>query len=210
MAEDTESVSGEDQDRQGGISPPGSDPGRPRRRRSRVVLWTSVTVAVVLAAFIAVLASSKQASDTTAESPLIGKSAPAVSGSVINLSGNAQLSQYLGKWVLLNFSASWCAPCVSETPQLALFQQQHSAGATATILGIEYDPGDKSALTSFLKSKKATWPVVDDPQADVSYGVHQLPESFLVNPQGTVVALYLGEVSASGIDKVITEVSSET
>ena len=167
----------------------------------------SVATAVVLAALIAVLASSKPA-NTAAYSPLISKPAPPVSGPGINMPGTYQLSQYLGKWVLVNFSASWCNPCRLETPQLARFEQEHAATGNAVILAVEYDPGDRADLASFLEQSKATWPAVEDSQAEVSYGVGQIPESYLVDPQGTVVAKFFGEVTAAQLDKIIDEATT--
>jgi cytochrome c biogenesis protein CcmG/thiol:disulfide interchange protein DsbE len=180
-----------------------------RRRKSRVVLWSAVATAVVLAALIAVLASSKQASEGSASSPLIGKPAPPVSGSGINLAGSYSLSRFAGKWVLVNFSASWCIPCQQETPQLVAFEQEHAPAGEAVILGIEFDEGDTPALASFLKANKATWPAVDDSQAEVSYGVRGIPESFLVDPRGTVVANFFGGVKAAEIDKTLNQLRAK-
>lgn len=179
------------------------------RRKSRVVLWSAVATGVVIAALIAVLASSKQASTASASSPLIGNPAPPVSGRGINLAGSYSLSQFAGKWVLVNFSASWCIPCREETPQLMAFAQEHAAAGDSVILGVEFDEGDKAALASFLKASKATWPVVDDPGAEVAYGVKGIPESFLVDPQGTVVANFFGGVKSAELDKTLNQLKAK-
>jgi cytochrome c biogenesis protein CcmG/thiol:disulfide interchange protein DsbE len=181
----------------------------PARRRSRVVLWSAVGTAVVLAAFIAVLASSKQSNQGSSASPLIGKPAPPVSGGGINVPGVQSLAGFNGKWVLVNFSASWCIPCQQETPQLVAFQQEHASKGDSTILGVEFDEGDKGALASFLRSSKATWPVVDDPGAEVAYGVKGIPESFLVDPRGTVVANFFGGVTTARVDKSFNQLQSK-
>jgi cytochrome c biogenesis protein CcmG, thiol:disulfide interchange protein DsbE len=179
------------------------------RRKSRVVLWSAIGTAVVLAALIAVLASSKQAGQGSSSSPLIGRPAPPVSGGGINVTGSRSLSDFAGKWVVVNFAASWCIPCRQETPQLVSFEQQHAATGDAVILGIEFDEGDKAALASFLSGSKATWPAVDDPSAEVAYGVKGIPESFLIDPRGTVVANFFGGVTASELDNTINQLRAK-
>jgi len=183
--------------------PAGPGEGGPAKKRPRVVMWSSIAVAVVLAAFVAVLAQSKPSADTTALSPLVGRPAPPVSGPAIDMPGSFSLAGLRGRWVVVNFAASWCVPCREETPQLVAFSRQASR-YNAAVLGVQYDPADRSDLASFLKASGATWPVIDDPAADVSYGVHQIPESFLVDPQGRVVSLVLGEVNAAGLEKLIS------
>jgi cytochrome c biogenesis protein CcmG/thiol:disulfide interchange protein DsbE len=76
------------------------------------------------------------------------------------------------------------------------------------VLGVAYDDGDIPNLTSFLKSRKATWSVVDDGQAVVEYGVSAIPDSFLVDPHGTVVVEYLGGVTAKELDSFIAKATA--
>jgi cytochrome c biogenesis protein CcmG, thiol:disulfide interchange protein DsbE len=179
-----------------------------RRRRSRVVLWSAIGAALVFAVLIAVLASAKSAGQGTTQSPLIGKPAPPISGQVLGGTKEVSLSQFTGKWVLVNFSASWCIPCRQETPQLQTFSREHSQQGDAVVLGVAYDEGDISNLTSFLKSSQATWSVVDDGQAVVEYGVSGIPDSFLVDPSGTVVVEYLGGVTSKELDSFIAKATS--
>ncbi len=180
----------------------------PKRRRSRVVLYTSLTVGVMLAVLITLLASTKPSSNSATASPLIGKAAPAVLGRSITGTGSYALSGYLGKWVLLNFSASWCVPCRDETPQLLAFQKQHAAVGNATVFAVEFDPSDTANLAAFLASSHATWPAISDPSAEVAYGVTGIPESYLIDPAGTVVAKFFGGVTAAQVDSAITQASS--
>lgn len=174
-----------------------------RQPRSRVVLYTSVGVGLVLAVLIAVLAASKPASDSGAASPLVGKTAPEVSGPALSGPAHYSLSQFKGKWVLVNFSASWCPPCREETPQLLDFARQHQATGNAVVLAVAFDPTDISNLAAFLAKSHAPWPAVDDMSAEVAYGVKGIPESFLVDPHGKVVNAFLGGVTASEIDKAM-------
>jgi cytochrome c biogenesis protein CcmG, thiol:disulfide interchange protein DsbE len=179
----------------------------PRRRNGRLVLWISLSVAVVLAVLIAVLASSSSAGQGVS-SPLVGKPAPAISGTALGGSGQVSLAQFKGQWVLVNFAASWCIPCHEEMPQLKLFAQQHQSPPTAVIVTVADDESDVGSLRSYLRSAGATWPSVDDGQAVVDYGVGQIPESYLVDPSGRVVAKYFGGVVAATLDAFITQAAA--
>ena len=181
-------------------------PGQPGR--SRVVLYTTLAVAAVIAVLVAVLAASSPAGHGPGSSPLVGRAAPPVAGP--SLSGGAQysLAQFRGKWVLINFSASWCVPCRQETPQLVQFANEHAGPVDAVILAVSFDPTDKANLAAFLRSSHATWPAVDDPGAEVAYGIGGIPESYLVDPQGTVVAKFTGGVTAAELDGTIKKAAS--
>lgn len=168
-----------------------------------MVLYSALGIGLLVAALIGVLAASKPVAQGSGTSPLVGRTAPPISGPALNGTGRYSLSEYLGKWVLVNFSASWCVPCREETPQLQQFALQHQNAGNAVVLAVSYDPTDQSNLASFLRSSQATWPAVIDAAADVSYGVSGIPESYLVDPAGKVVGRFLGGVTASEVNAAI-------
>lgn len=176
------------------------------RPRGRLVLWISLSVGVVLAVLVAVLAMSGPASQQAAKSPLLGKAAPGVTGSGAG-GGPVSLAGSSGKWVIVNFAASWCVPCQQELPQLLLFSRQHAAAGDAAILTVEYDQPDLSSLRGLLRARGASWPAVSDPGAVADYGVTGIPESYLVDPQGTVVEKLTGGVQAAQVDRLISRLS---
>lgn len=167
------------------------------------MLYSAIGVALVIAVLIAVLAASQPVSHNADSSPLIGKPAPPVSGPALTGTAHYSLDQFRGKWVLVNFSASWCVPCRQETPQLVRFEHEHTASDDAVVLAVSFDPTDTAHLAAFLQSSQATWPAVTDPGAEVAYGIEGIPESYLVDPQGTVIAKFTGGVTAAQVDKVI-------
>ncbi len=185
-----------------------SQTGTPRRRRSRAVLYVSLVVAALLAVLITLLASSKPVADSVASSPLLGKPAPQVSGRALDGKGSFSLSSFRGRWVLLNFSASWCIPCRNETPQLLTFQSEHAVSGDATVFAVEFDPSDSANLAAFLASNHAPWPAINDPSAEVAYGVTGIPESYLIDPAGTVVAKFFGGVTSAQVDKSISQAAA--
>lgn len=185
-----------------------SSPGR--GRRPRLVLWIALATAATLAVLVSVLATSGSAGQVKADSPLIGKPAPAISGKSLLGGPEVRLSSLSGKWVLVNFAASWCVPCRYEMPELLTFEQDHSRPANAEILTVAYDEGDVSSLASYLRGNHVSWPAVDDGSAVVDYGVQGVPESYLVDPAGTVVAKYAGAVDAADLNAFIAKSSGGT
>jgi thiol-disulfide isomerase/thioredoxin len=172
------------------------------------VLWAALGAAVVVSALFAVIVSAKPSSEVLGKSPLLGKPAPAVSGEGLG-GGRYSLSQFRGKWVLVNFMATWCVPCQQEMPQLLLFSKQHARAGDAMVLTVAYDPSNVAQLRTFLAERGARWPAVDDPEASVSYAVQGLPSSFLVAPGGTVVAYIEGEVRAKDLDAWIRQAAAK-
>jgi len=159
---------------------------------------------VAVAVLIAVIASAQPSSEVEGKSPLLGGLAPAISGPGLD-GGHLSLGEFRGKWVLVNFMATWCEPCQKEMPQLQKFWQQHSKRGDAVVLTVADDPGNVGQLRAFLRAKRAGWPAVNDPSATVSYGLQGLPSSFLVAPDGTVYWYLLGEVRASQLDSLLQQ-----
>ncbi len=111
-----------------------------------------------------------------------------------NLRGeNASLSDYHGKVVLLNFWATWCAPCRKEMPSMEkLWQTYREQGLV--ILAVSTDNGGESRIKSFARRLKLTFPILLDPDSQASdlYQVSGIPVSFLIDRQGRIVAHVLG------------------
>lgn len=124
----------------------------------------------------------------------IGEQAPSASLPRLEGSGDASLAQYKGRWVLVNFWASWCEPCKQEAPALEEFQRQHG-GPRFTVLGI-----DTRDLTddgrAFARKYELSYPLLrdGDGKAAHSYGTTGVPENFLVDPKGRVRWLLPGPV----------------
>ncbi len=134
-----------------------------------------------------------------AASPLLGQVAPAVNGRDLLSGRPVRLGALRGRYVLVSFFASWCAPCATEAPELASFA--FSERNRASVLGVVFDDSAANA-SSFLRRYGSRWPAVADPKSAlaVAYGVADPPQSFLVSPDGRVVAWFPGAVTAKVLD----------
>ena len=175
---------------------------RSRRRRSRIPLVSAVVVGCLAALLVAVLATSKSASqnETVVSTPLQDKPAPNISGPLLN-GGNANLDSYRGKWVLVNFFASWCVPCQQEQNDLVKFQNTNAADLV--IFGVRFDDPDVGPLNQMMSKSGAHWPVVDDPNAKIDYSVTGPPESFLVSPNGIVLVHIVGAINDPQLEQIL-------
>jgi cytochrome c biogenesis protein CcmG/thiol:disulfide interchange protein DsbE len=189
------------------VAGPAGAGGRVRARRRHTVLWSAVSAAIVLAILIAVLATRKAATDVQAGSPLLGHSAPVLAGP--DLTGHqVSLAQYAGKWVLVNFFATWCVPCQEEHPDLISFNNRHRAAGDAVLLGVIYDARDASSVAPFFKKNGGDWPVIRDDSAKVDYGTTGVPETFIIDPSGYVVTRITGRVTEGGLDTILQRAQS--
>jgi thiol-disulfide isomerase/thioredoxin len=152
-------------------------------------------------------------------SPLKGKPAPAFE--LENLSGEkVSLDSYKGKAVLVNFWATWCAPCKIETPWLVELRSQYAARGFE-ILGVSADDIDRDDAKQLAKEKQEiarsaellhiSYPVlIDGGTLDKQYGgLDELPMSFFIDRTGTVVAVQMGITSKDDIEGNIKKALGE-
>ena len=177
-------------------------------RRTRRVLWIAVAVAVPVALLIGVLATRPPSATRSVRSPLVGKPAPAIESTTVDGQPGG-LSGLRGKWVVVNFFATWCVPCRQEHPDLVRFSQQHEAAGDAAVLGVVYSDNTQ-AVREFRDANGGAWPMLTDPKGRIAldYGVSGVPESFLVSPDGVVMAKLLGGVRADDLDQLLYRAKS--
>lgn len=125
----------------------------------------------------------------------LGEVAPASPLPRLEGGGSGSLADYRGRWVLVNFWASWCVPCREEAPALEEFQRQHGNGAF-TVLGI--DSRDLSGDgRDFVRRYRLSYPQLRDGDGSAAhdFGTTGVPENFLIDPQGKVRLLLRGPIT---------------
>jgi len=159
----------------------------------------------VTAGLVAVLASRPSATVAALQSPLVGHPAPPVSGVTLD-GGSYTLPRAPGHYVVLNFFASWCTPCQVEGPELVKFQFQHQASGNASVVSVVFSD-TSAAARAYQQTLGATWPTLADPGGTIAldYGVSHPPSTYLIAPDGRLVAYITGPVTASGLDALIAK-----
>jgi len=115
--------------------------------------------------------------------------------------GEIRLSDYAGKVVILNFWATWCAPCREEMPQLeALWQRYQKQGLV--VLAVSEDRGRTKKVRKFIAKRGFTFPVALDRKSKIgrAYRVSGLPASALIDRHGNVVGNLVGFRDWAGED----------
>jgi cytochrome c biogenesis protein CcmG/thiol:disulfide interchange protein DsbE len=134
---------------------------------------------------------------------LLGRAVPAISGTTLD-GERLDLASLRGRWVVLNFVASWCVPCRQEHPELVAFDTRHRAVGDGQVLGVVFS--DKPAdVREFFREQGGDWPVLEDPQGQIAleFGVRGPPESFVIDPGGVVVAKITGPATAAGLERIL-------
>lgn len=114
------------------------------------------------------------------------------------------LSEYRGKWVVINFWSTTCPPCVQEMPELSDFHDRHK-DIDAVVLGINFEDIKPSWMRRFVESVHVTYPILPWGTSPATpFGlVMALPTTFIVAPDGHVVGRQVGPMTAADIEAFI-------
>jgi len=131
--------------------------------------------------------------------------AHAVDMKLKGIDGSIQhLSDFKGNWVVVNYWATWCPPCVEEMPELQSFHDDYE-NRGAMVIGINTELVSKDKLLEFLDNYFITYPVYTSPPLrDSALGsIPGLPTTFLISPQGNIEARKVGGVTREMIERFI-------
>jgi thiol-disulfide isomerase/thioredoxin len=114
-----------------------------------------------------------------------------------------RLQDYRGKWVLVNFWATWCPPCLEEIPDLIALHEAHKS-TDLVVIGMALD-STRESVVEFVAKKKVTYPIVfGNYELATQVGeVEALPTSFLFDPTGKLVSYQQGMVTRSSVESYI-------
>lgn len=175
----------------------------PRRRHA--TRWVAGAVLLVLVVLGVVLATRTPQQATAVASPLLGRQAPAFSGTDLTTGAPVSLSSLRGHYVVVNFFASWCIPCQQEAPDLSRFhfEQAHAPDGADMVSVVFHDTS--STARTFLKNNGDLWPAVSDPGGTIAahYGVTAPPTTFVINPTGRVSAVLVGPATQKNLETFV-------
>jgi thiol-disulfide isomerase/thioredoxin len=114
------------------------------------------------------------------------------------------LSKQNGKWVIVNFWATWCSPCLKELPDISAFVTAHKDKVAG--IGLDFEDTDKADVVKFLQAHPLSYPVAqvdpDHPPKDFDEP-KGLPNTYVIAPDGHVAKAFLGPITTKDLDAVI-------
>jgi thiol-disulfide isomerase/thioredoxin len=185
-------------------SPENPGSGSLRLRIFRRVLWGLVILLIPLVLWNRIVGSSGTNGLVLPKSAVVGRLAPAVTGRDV-LTGNPVVAAN-HRWRVVTFFATWCGPCVKEQPELVKFVANHRAEDDVSVISVIYQD-DVKAVVSFERAHGGSWPVVEDSKGELAaaFGALAVPNSFVIDPAGKVVAAVLGGVNAALLDRILAK-----
>ncbi len=115
------------------------------------------------------------------------------------------LAQYKGKWVLVNFWATWCPPCLEEIPDLVALHENKKN--KLVVLGVAMDYKDPKQVLQFADQMMVSYPVIlgDQKIAAQIGAIPGLPTTYLYNPDGKMVAYNVGALTKDAVERYISK-----
>ncbi len=155
----------------------------------RRFLWLLLIVGVVVLVSIPVPALSA----------ILQKGQPAPPIKVVTSSGQqVTLANYKGNVLVMDFFATWCAPCKEAIPHLSDLTRKYGKQGLQ-VLGMSIDDGDAKTLKDFILNKKINYTVgVVDESTQLQYGLRSIPMVYVIDKKGVVAGKYMGYSDSTG------------
>jgi len=180
--------------------------------RRRTAPFIALAIAVVCAALFVVLARAKDDDGETARTPLMEQPAPDSIGELAD-GTTFDLARRKGSWVVLNFFDPTCVPCVNEHPELVDFEESQVAlGDDGAELYTVVYAGENDEVLDFFDDNGGGWPVVFDSDGSISaaFGVNQVPETWIIDPDGIIRWRGIGEMTATILNEAVADMRRGT
>ncbi len=160
---------------------------------------------VLLTAALMLSACSEQSNQTNTETSATDNG---LTFALTNLKGDTiKAEDYRGQWLVLNYWATWCAPCRDEMPELVKFQQANQG--KVQVLGIAYEDSPIDKLQQFADEYKVNYPIltidVYNPPAFAEEGGLGLPTTIVYKPNGEKHKKHMGPIDYDGLMEMMKE-----
>lgn len=109
-----------------------------------------------------------------------------------------------GKWIIMNYWATWCPPCLKEIPELIKFHEKHK-NTDAIVWGINIEKIPRATLDSFLKKLNIPYPIFVSPMVNFTYfePLRSLPVTYFISPEGNLFKSHVGKLTLESLEKTI-------
>ncbi len=127
---------------------------------------------------------------------------PTFTGTTVD-GGSYDLATHRGNWVVVNFWATWCGPCIKEMPELSAL---HTMRQNIEVVGLAYEDIETADMQAFLEERPVSYPVVilDPMRPPQDFATPRgLPTTYLIAPDGKVARHFLGPVTAHDIEQAV-------
>lgn len=121
------------------------------------------------------------------------------------------LAEFRGKWVVVNYWATWCPPCLEEIPDLQAFHDRHHQ-KDAVVLGVNFEDIPQEQLKAFVDENFISYPVLrngDMAPAHERLDVGGLPTTYIISPEGVPLARQVGSITGADIERFIEKKTRE-
>lgn len=162
---------------------------------NRTVLIVGI---IIVAAIVFVLFAGLGKDPQHIDSPLVGRPAPPFALKAVGTGETIDLDTLRGKPVVINFWATWCGPCYEEHPTLVA--NARNLQPEVQFIGVVFNDTDDKIMR-FLAERGSAYPTLLDTNGKtaIAYGVGGVPETFFVNPKGTIVAKFEGPLTTEAL-----------